>query len=304
LITLATIAALSTACATAPAAEFDREAAQLGFSATSVAGASHPLRVYASNRGSAADTVPAGAAPRSNRPLHIYLDGDGRPFVRRDRVARDPTPQDPLTLRLLAADPGPALYLGRPCYHGLESRCDAQLWTNARYGEVVLASMAAAITAIAAARAPAGVVLIGYSGGGTLAVLLAARLPAVNAVVTVAANLDVAAWTRLHGYSPLTDSLDPARMTEGRVVPQWHLTGSLDRNVPPALNAGLAARLPCAEFKVIEGFDHHCCWAETWPARLAEITEHADVAAANAVPADAVARAAVTAGRCSLPPAP
>lgn len=294
LITLATIAALGTACAAKPAAQFDREASRLGLSATSVEAAGHPLRVYTSNSESVVDAAPAGAAPRGNRPLHIYLDGDGRPFVRRDRVARDPTPRDPLTLRLLAADPGPALYLGRPCYHGLESRCDARLWTSARYGEAVLASMAAAITAIAAANAPAGVVLIGYSGGGTLAVLLAARLPAVDAVVTIAANLDVAGWTRLHGYSPLVDSFDPARMTEGRVVPQWHLTGSLDRNVPPALNAGLAARLPCAEFRVIEGFNHHCCWAETWPARLAEIA-----ALADAVPGDAV-----TAERCSPPPAP
>jgi pimeloyl-ACP methyl ester carboxylesterase len=52
--------------------------------------------------------------------------------------------------------------------------------------------------------------LVGYSGGGTIAVLLAARRSDVAEVITVAANLDVGYWTQRDGLSPLTGSLDPA----------------------------------------------------------------------------------------------
>ena len=50
------------------------------------------------------------------------------------------------------------------------------------------------------------VVLIGYSGGGTLAWLMASRIPETTRVVTIAANLDIDEWTRIHGDSPLSGS--------------------------------------------------------------------------------------------------
>src|SRR6266545_4164343 len=61
---------------------------------------------------------PAGLRPDGGRVLHIYLDGDGTPWER-GRPAPDPTPRAPLVLRLMALDPAPRVYLGRPCYHGL-----------------------------------------------------------------------------------------------------------------------------------------------------------------------------------------
>jgi pimeloyl-ACP methyl ester carboxylesterase len=52
------------------------------------------------------------------------------------------------------------------------------------------------------------VLLIGHSGGA-LAILLAARVPQVVAVVTIAGNLDTDVWTKLHGYLRLQGSLNP-----------------------------------------------------------------------------------------------
>ena len=50
--------------------------------------------------------------------LHVYLEGDGVPWITRTLIALDPTPRNPLALRLMALDPAPALYLARPCYNG------------------------------------------------------------------------------------------------------------------------------------------------------------------------------------------
>ena len=211
-----------------------------------------------------------GAFADSAGPLHIYLEGDGLPFRTPTRVSSDPTPRNPLALRLLLRDPAPAAYLGRPCYHGQASAagCSPQLWTNARYGESVVASMAAALRRLAGDER--SLVLIGYSGGGTLAMLLAARLDNTVRVMTIAANLDVHAWAAYHNFTPLSGSLDPAREAPLTAqIPQLHLAGATDRQVPPWLAVPVVARQPNAELVVLPGYNHRCCWEAQWPVLLA-----------------------------------
>jgi len=200
-----------------------------------------------------------------NGPLHVYLEGDGRPWLTRRQVNTDPTPRTALALRLMLRDAAPGLYLGRPCYHGSASDrgCSPWLWTHGRYSEAVIASMAAALQRIAGVDRT--LTLIGYSGGGTIAMLLAPRLSNVARVITVAANLDTAAWTRHHGFSPLTGSMNPADMEPlpGHIA-QLHLAGGRDRNVPPRLSAITAARQPGTGLRVIPNYDHRCCWERDW----------------------------------------
>jgi hypothetical protein len=203
---------------------------------------------------------------RGRRTLHIYLDGDGVPWLG-GYPATDPTPRDPLVLDLLALDPGAAVYLGRPCYHGLagESSCAPPLWTSARYSEEVVASMATASRRVLAARGAEQIVWLGYSGGGVLAMLLAARVPETIGVITVAANLDVQAWTARQRSSPLTGSLDPARQPSlpARVY-QRHYAGGRDRTVPVEVAGG-------AGLIVVPEYDHRCCWTALWPSILADL---------------------------------
>ena len=265
--TIVALTALTGGCASTPAGALDRRAAQLGLEVGTIAGGEMLLRTYARPLA----MLPATGTDHGR--LHIYLDGDGRPFVRPGQVARDPTPGDPLTLKLLLADPARAIYLGRPCYHSMNQPCDARLWTTARYGELVVDSMAAAVTRIIDQHPATNVVLIGYSGGGVIAALIAERLVAVDTLVTIAANLDIDAWTAHHGYSPLAASHNPARMSGHRQSLQHlHWVGTNDVNVPPASQAAMRARVPHAEFRSLADFDHRCCWLETWPARLDEIT--------------------------------
>jgi pimeloyl-ACP methyl ester carboxylesterase len=203
--------------------------------------------------------------------LRVYVEHDGTPWSTPNTVASDPTPRVPLALELMGRDTGCRVYVGRPCYfgHQFDPGCDARWWTSHRYSDEVVLSMAAVATRLVDDSGANEVVLIGYSGGGTIAWLMARHMPSVSGVVTIAANLDIRAWTELHGFSPLVASANPAGLDplpEG--VRQWHFVGGNDRNVPPGVVRGVVARQPSAQLLEISEFDHVCCWISRWPELL------------------------------------
>lgn len=205
-------------------------------------------------------------------PLHVYLEGDGTPWMTRTRIASDPTARKPVALRLMTLDQNPSLYLGRPCYNGMAASpsCTAWFWTNGRYSERVVGAMAAAIRRFQRDHRSEGVRLIGYSGGGVLAMLLAEKLDSVDALVTVAANLDTDAWTKLHGYTHLSSSLNPAKRAGLPAhIRQLHLAGADDGNVPPELVRSALGAQKSPIVVEIPNVDHGCCWETLWPSILA-----------------------------------
>ncbi|MAT92766.1 MAG: alpha/beta hydrolase [Halioglobus sp.] len=210
--------------------------------------------------------------------LHVYLGGDGLAFSSRFGVSRDPTPRRHLGLRLAAADPAPAVFLARPCYYGAatEPPCGPELWTLQRYAPVVVDAVLAALTDIGRRHPQAAITLVGYSGGGVVALLAARQHPRVDTVVTIAAPLDVAAWTRLHDYTPLAPGSDPARLPGWPArLRQVHLVGVDDVQVPPAI-AESFVQSPGARGAAIRllrqpGYDHRCCWVEHWPRLLGQV---------------------------------
>ena len=241
-----------------PAARIARES---GFQEDLIQGAGFRHRIYR-------HLPPDGVAG----VLHIYIEGDGRPFIAHTFVTADPTPRDPLMLHLMALDPAPSVYLGRPCYFGLahDRGCNSSFWTLKRFSPEVIASLAAALRSEAERVQASSIEIYGHSGGGTLAVLLAARVPRVTHVITIGATLDIAAWCSLHGYSPLLGSMNPARShldLEGiRVL---HLVGSEDTNTPPEFVKSAAAQMGAEDaVRVIPGYTHNCCWQELWRAAL------------------------------------
>lgn len=199
-----------------------------------------------------------------NKVLHVYLEGDGAPWIRRGVPASDPTPRNPLMLELMSLDAAPSLYLGRPCYNGLQSgACTPDIWTSKRYSEEIVASMSAALDSAAAGYQK--LVLLGHSGGGALAMLLAERQPKVTTVVTVAANLDTDRWAALHKQQPLSGSLNPAtRPPLPQHIRQLHYAGGEDNNVPPSLVRDAIARQPGATLEVFPELTHSCCWRAVW----------------------------------------
>jgi dienelactone hydrolase len=252
----ALVAVVLAAGCVAPSAEFDRTAAALGLRRETIDGAGFRHALFR-NSG------------RPSGTLHVYLDGDGTPWVA-GRLATDPTPRDPLVLRLMAADPAEAVYLGRPCYDGMadDRRCTSRLWTRDRYGPEVIASMGAAIRHAAPGRA---IGWIGHSGGGTLALLLAPRIEETRFVLTIAADFDPRLWGREVAHESLAGSLSPADAPPlAPTIRQLHLVGAGDRVVPPGLMHRAAKRLGTT-LEIVPGFDHACCWERSWPATLARI---------------------------------
>ncbi len=210
----------------------------------------------------------AFAQAGAGAPIHVYLGGDGHPWVSRNRVASDPTPSRELALELLAADPYPSVFIGRPCTFGAVRRdpaCTPLVWTAGRYGERIVASIASVLEQVA--FGPRSITLIGYSGGAVLATWIAAREPSVGALVTVAGDLDVGAWSRYHGYPPLFASLDSADAFPLRdSVSQAHLFGERDGNCPAGVAAGALGKDPHAAAYVLRKMGHECCWPTVWPA--------------------------------------
>ncbi len=198
-------------------------------------------------------------------PLHIYLDGDGTPITRTGHATQDPTSRTRLILDLIRRDSGPALLVGRPCYYGTAQNCDPSDWTTGRYSRAIVERMVDVINDVLRPYRRSPVILIGYSGGGTIAMLAAPALARVDALITIAANLDIDAWIEHHRYHPLKDSLNPARQPPlPPNIQQLHLVGEQDKVVPANIMRHVVAKQSPARLWIVPGFDHRCCWAEMW----------------------------------------
>lgn len=214
-----------------------------------------------------------GGPASSGGVLHVYIEGDGFAWRTRTEPSDDPTPRMPRGLALAAADPAtdPVLYLGRPCQYveGRDRRlCTPEAWTTRRYGEAVFHSLNAAVDEVKSLVGAARVAVYGYSGGGTMAALLAERRTDVLFWATVAGNLDVDAWAEFHHVSPLTGSLNPARhKAEAAAIPQVHVAGERDRVVPPLFARAWCAGEQESLCRVVEVPDmgHFSPWEGIWP---------------------------------------
>lgn len=203
--------------------------------------------------------------------LVVYLEGDGLAWLTPTRPSGDPTPIQPLALQLALAQPGgTAAYLARPCqYLATQRNCAQRYWTDARFTAEVVDSLNQAIEQLKTRYAARDLVLVGYSGGGTLALLLAARRTDVERIVTVAGNLDPAAWVDFHHLRPLRQSLNPVQQRAALArIPQQHLSGERDQVVPTALTLRFDEAYPAGTASSVLRFadyDHQCCWARDWP---------------------------------------
>lgn len=213
----------------------------------------------------------------SGRLLTIYLEGDGAAWRNRSSRASDPTPRHPMALALAAQDQGAnVLYLARPCQYQGSTACQASLWSSHRYSNQVITTLNQAIDQAKGKAGASQLRLVGYSGGGTLATLLAAQRTDVCQLITVAANLDIELWARHHRVSPLWGSQTPLHYGDAlQHLPQYHLVGSDDQVVPATIVRSYIDQLPRQEqvgWRSVAGLTHHGDWPGHWPALLQEAT--------------------------------
>ncbi|WP_319584072.1 hypothetical protein [uncultured Pseudodesulfovibrio sp.] len=210
--------------------------------------------------------------------LRVYIEGDGLAWRTRNRPSLDPTPHNPIGLTLASTDSNDAvLYLARPCQYvqGEQRRnCYTPLWTSARFSEPVIAEMNGFLDQAKARAHASRLKLLGYSGGGCVALLLAERRDDVDAVVTVAGNIDHAFWTQWHKVSPLRNSLDPMRDKAALLrIPQLHIVSRDDSVMPPAIAEHYVSQLgnpDSIRIITVEGVDHTGDWQDVVPGILAQ----------------------------------
>lgn len=229
----------------------------------------------------AAGRVLAVATPQEQPAgpvLTVVIEGDGRAHDRQGRPSADPTPRRATGLEIARAWPtGPTAWLGRLCQYTAreDPACTPVDWTTGRFSPAAVATASAVIDQLKAASGVRRVRLVGWSGGGTLAMLVASGRADVAGVVTLAAPLDLEAWTRDRGLTPFDSAQDPARLPPMPEVPQTHLFGAFDAVVPPRTAIDAARRLAGPDGHVEVWSERHaCCWARR-AAEVASLAERA-----------------------------
>jgi hypothetical protein len=210
-----------------------------------------------------------------DKPLRVYIEGDGLSWLSRTTPSLDPTPREATGLALAAEDPAPnVVYLARPCQftpREMNPRCDTPYWTGKRFAPEVIESMNDAVSHFAALTPRQSVELVGYSGGGAVAVLIAARRSDIASIRTVAGNLDDEFVNRLHGVSPMPESENAIDFaTQVSAIPQIHFSGAEDEVVPPAVALRFikATGPRCAHAQTVADVSHEGDWGQRWPALL------------------------------------
>lgn len=216
-------------------------------------------------------------AQPSGPVLTVVIEGDGASHDGRGRPSADPTPWRKAggldIARAFPAD-GPIVWLGRLCQFTLDQdpACRQADWTTGRFSPAAVAAATDAIDQLKARTGAVQVRLVGWSGGGTLAALVAERRTDVEGLITLAAPLDTDTWTAGLGLSPLTGSLNPA---DGRLAaPQVHLYGAFDAAVPARGQMAAARALAGAGGVVaVRRQRHECCWPRELTFALAALED-------------------------------
>jgi pimeloyl-ACP methyl ester carboxylesterase len=205
----------------------------------------------------------------SGQRMVVYIESDGAPWRRADEPPADPTPIQQIVLRMAVADPSEAVvYMGRKCQYLSEAelgKCDPDLWMLGRFRPDAIAATNRSIDAVKKMFGASSIALVGYSGGGAMAALVASRRGDVDCLVTLAAPLDTQAWTAAIGVTPLRNSLNPAlEAPRLQAMRQTHFRGGRDAVVPKASLQRFLQAVPNANVIDLEDFDHDCCWASRW----------------------------------------
>ncbi len=199
-------------------------------------------------------------------PANIYIAGDGTAVLETPETlakpVTNPTPKNPVALHLASKDKAENLaYIARPCQYSPmptpEEACPAELWTDGRYSPQVTGALNAAIDNIKNRYDITTVNLIGYSGGATLAALLASQRKDVMSLRTVNGKFDMGA---------LNTSIPALRN-----MPQHHFIGGNDTI------AGMNAFTPymaalgetrCSDYTIIASATHDTGFVDPWPELL------------------------------------
>jgi predicted esterase len=204
--------------------------------------------------------------------LHVYIEGDGNSWKTKYQLSDNPTPKQPLALTLAMRDPySHVVYIARPCQytaHSLDTLCNAKYWSSHRYAPEVIAAFDDVLNQLKEKNKNSHFVLIGFSGGASIATLIAAQRKDVSGLVTVAGDLNHVALNEYHHTTPLHGSLNPSLSAANlKNMPQHHFSGGRDKIVPPWLAEQFAKEVnnpACVKVINLKNVSHHKGWEDKW----------------------------------------
>jgi len=210
---------------------------------------------------------------------HVYIEGDGNSWKTKHQLSDNPTPKQPLALQLACRDPHPqVIYIARPCQYtplALDSSCHPKYWSSHRYSSEVLQAFHATLDQIAQkdAQKDTHFLLIGFSGGASIAALIASDRKDVVGLITVAGDLNHVALNRYHHTTALTGSLNPMDVASKlQNLPQKHWSGGKDKTVPTFIASQFSKAVDnptCCQVQIVPEAEHHAGWVEKWPEIIA-----------------------------------
>ena len=203
------------------------------------------------------------------QPYVFYIEGDGAAFAGRYRVSTNPTPRRQMLIELAGMDTRPnVVYVARLCQYtpmALNPKCSLPYWTDKRMSDDSVEAINDVINSIN--KSGKKFSLIGFSGGGAIAILVAERNPMVKNIITIAGNLDHTEFTKHHNVSPMTGSLNPIDYTSSvKHIPQIHMSGNEDNIVPSYIADKFTNKASsiCVKKELYPNVSHLDGWNKIW----------------------------------------
>lgn len=206
--------------------------------------------------------------------IKIYIEGDGLSWVSRNIVSSNPTPIDPISLKLMLKDDSSCkIYIARPCQYTTSNICEEKYWTSHRFNSKIIDSFNEALNSIKNEQKNNSFDLIGYSGGGAIVTLLASQRNDINSITTIAGNLDIEKWTNIHNISSLSGSLNPADFSNTlENIKQHHIIGEDDKIIPKEIFFSYQSKFRNKKNITysLHKATHNCCWEDIYKKYLLE----------------------------------
>jgi dienelactone hydrolase len=202
-------------------------------------------------------------------PYVFYIEGDQSSFSGKYKVSNNPTPKRQMFISLAAMDKrANVVYIAMPCQYTpmeLNPQCDFSYWTDKRLSENSVAAINDVIRKINPRDQKFS--LVGYSAGGAITVLIAARNPMVKDIITIAGYLDSRAFTDYHNVPPMIGSLNPinyAKLINN--IPQRHISGGKDIITPAFIADKYVEESSsfCVKQEIFPDLNHKNGWDKIW----------------------------------------
>jgi hypothetical protein len=209
----------------------------------------------------------------------IYLEGDGLVINKHGEVAFNPSPTDPMALRLAVVDNRQIskIVINRPYHYFSNTNANSKYWTTARYSPEIIRAILETIKTYQQKFKFETIEIVAYSGGAAVALLLASHLNNITRIVSFAGNLDHVNWTKYHDAQPLFESLDPLQDKAAIAkIPQTHFVGESDDNTTVDLAQTYKQKVSSDNIIIvpIPGFSHDSNWPQIWQAQIKVAARH------------------------------